>query len=98
MLHQLRCSTQDVVAHSFLELKVRCALGNWRSPTGIMVSGELFTIQFNPKGPVINCEQNPNAETDAAINLEHECKKARRRRGYDVGTVMYFSDCWGRIR
>ena len=36
---QLRCSTQDVVVHSFRELKARWALRNWRSPTGIMVFG-----------------------------------------------------------
>ena len=44
MLHQLRCSTQDVVVHSFRELKARWALRNWRSPTGIMVFGVGWTV------------------------------------------------------
>ena len=44
MLHQLRCSTQDVVVHSFRELKARWALRNWRSPTGIMVFGASWTV------------------------------------------------------
>ena len=44
MVHQLRCSTQDVVVHSFRELKARWALRNWRSPTGIMVFGAGWTV------------------------------------------------------
>ena len=44
MLHQLRCSTQDVVVHSFRELKARWALRNWRRPTGIMVFGAGWTV------------------------------------------------------
>ena len=44
ILYQICFGPQDVVLHSFRELKARWALRNWRSPTGIMVFGAGWTV------------------------------------------------------
>ena len=62
-----------------------------------MVSGSLFTIWFNPKGPVINLEQISNAATDAAIILLRECRKPRVIETMILVLLYIFSGCGDRI-